>query len=373
MKVQVSKQVLQAAVARVQGATVERNLSQFGIKAEGTVLTVSGADRVIAIYSEFQCETWTPGHVYLPAKLFADVVRELPEGSVHLEKKGSFLELSAGTKDEFQMKLPIGEELPWRDPPKIPLKHVAQISSIRMAYMIEQVQFCLAEDSPRVYGTVGYLHSVANNRLRLLGTDGFRLSYCDTEGDFPPRFLDSGISISKKTLGEIARMCSEGVPEITLGVSEDGTTLFATIEGYQLFARLSVVDYPDYKSVLTNPKHSAQNISKAHFNAVVRRVLLAADRTRSLQLSFSGSSLTLSSRTVGSCEGKESIPLEGYRGPHCTIAVNGKFVSDIIASVVGEHLAIHFKDPEEPIIVVPQNELEGCQSQHVLMPIKETT
>lgn len=373
MKVQISRQVLQTAVTRVQGATAERNLSQFGIKAEGTVLTVSGADRVIAIYSEFPCETWTPGHVYLPAKLFSDIVRELPEGQVRLEKKGAFLELIAGANDEFQMKLPIGEDLPWRDVPKVPLKHVAAISSLRFSYMIDQVQFCLAEDSPRVYGTVGYLHSVGNNRVRLLGTDGFRLSYCDIDGNFPPRFLDQGISISKKTLSEISRMCNEGFPEITLGVSEDGTTLLAKVEGYQLFARLSVVDYPDYKSVLTNPKHSAQNIAKSHLNSVVRRVLLSADRTRSLQLSFSSSSLTLSSRTVGACEGREGIPLEGYRGPQCSISVNGKFVSDIIASVVGERLAIHFKDPEEPIVVVPQNELEGCQSQHVLMPIKETT
>lgn len=373
MKVQLSKSSLQSAVNRVQGATAERNLSQFGLRAAENLLTVSGADRVIAIYSETTCETWTPGHVYLPAKLFSDLVRELPDGQVRLETKGAFLELIAGSSDEFCMKLPIAETLPWRDPPKIAYKHLTEVSSIKLAYLISQVHFCLSEDSPRVYGTVAYLHAVDANKIRLLGTDGFRLSYSDMLGDFPPRFLNQGICISKKALGELSRMCGEGHPTLTIGVSEDGTTMMAKLDGYQLFARLSSVDYPDYKSVLTTPKYSAQKVSKTHLNAVVRRVLLASDRTRSLQLSFSGSSLTLSSRTVGASEGKESISLEGYKGPQCAITVNGKFVTDIIGAAVGENLSINFKDPEEPVVIIPQDEMDGCSSQHVLMPIKETT
>ena len=61
----------------------------------------------------------------------------------------------------------------------------------------------------------------------------------------------------------------------------------------------------------------------------------------------------------------------GYDGPISKIAVNGKFLTDIISNTISEQLTISFKDDKEPVTLTPKSELEGCQSFHVLVPIRE--
>ena len=67
--------------------------------------------------------------------------------------------------------------------------------------MIEQVQFCVAQDSPRNYGTVAFLHKPTKETCRLVGTDGFRLSYCEVQTPVPDSFLHNGVCLTKRGAG----------------------------------------------------------------------------------------------------------------------------------------------------------------------------
>jgi len=53
-------------------------------------------------------------------------------------------------------------------------------------------------------------------------------------------------------------------------------------------------------------------VQRPYLQNVAKRVLLASDKTRALQLCFSDYSLTLRSRTLGTSEGQESISLADY-------------------------------------------------------------
>ena len=116
--------------------------------------------------------------------------------------------------------------------------------------MIEQVQFCVAQDSPRNYGSVASYTSPTVRACRLVGTDGFRLSYCEVETAMPDGFLDNGVCLSKRALSELQRMCDEGFEKIRLSIADDETTLVAEVPDYQIFVRLSAVKYPNYMGVL---------------------------------------------------------------------------------------------------------------------------
>ena len=135
--------------------------------------------------------------------------------------------------------------------------------------------------------------------MRLVGTDGFRLSYCDMKHEIPKAFLSSGVCLSKKALQEIARICTENVESISLGFSKDEKILRVSIPGCQVFLLLASVKYPKYQSVL--PKNLPQNteISRSVIQRAVKRILLASDKTRALQLKFSSDSLMLSSKNLG--------------------------------------------------------------------------
>ena len=185
----------------------------------------------------------------------------------------------------------------------------------------------------------------------------------------PDVFLKAGISLTKRALTELTRLAAEGFETVSLSISSDQTTLVAQVPNYQIFVRLSAVKYPNYSSVIPEPKHRGVLISTSQIKSVARRVLLAADKSRVLQLSFSDASLTLSSKNTAHSESKERIGLEGYHGSKCDIAINGKYITDIVSVTGAEKMSLQFRDAVEPIIITPYGEPADCITKHILVPI----
>lgn len=371
LKLTIDRNLLNLAMARAQGAMAERNLAHVGLNARKGRLFVAAADQALAIFNDLPCDVAKEGVAFVPAKLFSDLARELPEGQVLIEKDGPNLKVSAGPNREFQMKLPVIEDITWREPPSVDYENTAVIPVSKLAYMIEQVGSCVATDSPRNYGTVAFLHRPQPDKscLRLVGTDSFRLSFCDIRTDMPDSFLKNGVSLTKRALAELTRVASEGFESVKLSISDDQTTLVAEVPNYQIFVRLSAVKYPNYTSVIPDIKQRGVLMNTNHMKSVTRRVLLAADKSRVLQLSFSDASLTLSSRNTAHSESRERIGLEGYHGAKCDIAINGKYITDIVSVTGAEKMSLQFKDAVEPIVLTPYGEPNDCSTKHILVPI----
>jgi DNA polymerase-3 subunit beta len=375
MKVTIAKGSLSLATSRMQGAITERSLAQIGLRAENGSLQVAATDRILAVYSHLESNVEQPGTVFVPARLFSDVVKELPEGEVCIVQDGAYIIITAGANSSFTMKIPVIDDLNWREPPTIGENFVANSSDIpadKLSYLIEQVQFCVAADSPRNYGSVAFLHKPKNGTCRMVGTDGFRLSYSEADIPMPEKFLENGVCLSKRAITEIHRMCGEGFETVKLSISADETTLVSEVPGYTIFVRLSAVKYPNYMGVLPSSDHTGVVVSRPELQSIAKRVLLAADKSRALQLCFSNSSLTLNSKTMGSSEGRETVPLEEYQGPRFDVVINGKFLSDVFQTTTSENLLLQFNaEGEEPVVIVPRTEPMDCHSKHVLVPIKQ--
>lgn len=371
IKIRIEKHMLNLATARVQGAMADRSMAQIGLNAHAGRLHVTAADQGLAIFNDLPADITDGGIAFVQAKLFSEVVRELPDGPVGLEQEKGFLKIVAGPKNEFTMRLPIIEEAQWRDPPKVDYENAATLPVAKISYMIEQVDSCVSTDCTRNYGTVAYLHrtGTAKDSLRLVGTDSFRLSYCDVRFNMSDSFLKTGISLSKRALQELSRLASEGFDTVKLSVSDDQTTLVAEVPSYMIFIRLSSIKYPNYTGVIPDFKQPGVLVSRPHVQGVAKRVLLASDKGRVLQLSFSDSSLTLSSKNISYSEGREKIQLEGYHGPRCDITINGKYLTDIVGVTASEKLAMQFRDGIEPIVLTPYGEPADCRTKHVLVPI----
>jgi len=373
MRVVIDKAALATAIGRVQGAISEKSSGAIGLRAQGDRLDVTGSDKMLAIYCEAPCEVSEEGFLYTQAKFLSDVVKELPQGPATLEKDASWLTITAGAKNEFTIKLPLKSQSEWTDPPE-PVSGDSQavIQATRFAYMIEQIQFCVAHESPRAFGVVGYLHRTGDNRLRLVGTDSFRLSYCDAQFDLPEDFLQDGICLSKRAMGEILRMCHEGFEEVTLSLSGDGNTLLAEVEGYRIFMLLSAVQFPRYEGVIPRSLPAKVKVLRPTIQSVAKRVLLASGKTRVLHMEFAPDTLTLYSKNLGNSEGEERIQLADYKGPDCSLAINGKYLGDVFTTTTSEELQIEFKDQEDPVVIVPTQEPKGCHSRHILVPIRDS-
>ncbi|MCX6125671.1 MAG: DNA polymerase III subunit beta, partial [Proteobacteria bacterium] len=295
----------------------DRSMAQIGLNAREGRLHVTAADQGLAIFNDLAAKIAGEGIVFIQAKLFSDVVRELPEGMVGLEQEKSSLKISAGPNSEFTMRIPVIEEAQWREPPKVDYDNAAVLPMAKISYMIDQVDSCVSTDCTRNYGTVAYLHRTGPTKdsLRLVGTDSFRLSYCEVKVNMSDSFLKTGISLTKRALSELAHLAHEGFDSVKLSVADDQSTLIAEVPSYIIFIRLSSIKYPNYTGVIPDFKQPGVLVNRPQVQGVAKRVLLASDKGRVLQLSFSDSSLTLSSKNISYSEGKEKIQLEGYHGP----------------------------------------------------------
>ena len=371
MNIQTSKHQLHNATAGMQASLSDKTLAWTALKTDGQgQVLLTASDWLLSVYHRIDGEVAEAGECFVPSRLFADVVRELPEGMIQLETSDTVLVVTAGTADEFYFKIPLIEDGVWPEPFALHDEKKICFSAIELSYMIEQVLPSIITESPRPYATVGCFHKTEEGYLRLVGSDGIRLSYCEMKAEGDSQQFPDNVCLPRRGLSELVRMCSDEGDELTLYVIRDNTILAAESSRRQVFIRLAAVDYPRYFEAL--PDEKTQLKSKAERNAlqtVIRRALLAADSTRVVRMQFSKSRLLLSAHSSSECQ--EVLPLENSLDKSYKIDMNGKFMLDILATVTSDNVWVSFQDSDCPFTIVPEIELPACRSQHVIPPIQE--
>ena len=100
---------------RLQGALGEKGLSYIALRSTEGKLLGNATDRAMMIYSHCECKTIESGTCFVPAKLFCDVVRELPSGEIHLKSTKTSLLLSAAAQTKFAINIPLLQGLEWKE------------------------------------------------------------------------------------------------------------------------------------------------------------------------------------------------------------------------------------------------------------------
>ncbi len=142
MKIQTSKADLLQKVSKVHIAGSETRTSGIALKAENHLLKMMGTDNSIAVYCWHPSEVLQEGYAIVPAKLFCDLVKELPEGKVVFEAKDDHMIVTAGLAGEFLMRLPLLSDGQWIEMPKHEVdKNRAKIKALSLAYILEPTIF----------------------------------------------------------------------------------------------------------------------------------------------------------------------------------------------------------------------------------------
>ena len=371
MKIQTSKHLLHNATAGMQASLSDKTLAWTALKTsgEGQVM-LTASDWLLSVYHRIEGEVATAGECFVPSRLFADVVRELPEGTIQLETSDTVLVVTAGTADEFYFKIPLIEDGVWPEPFALQDEKKMCFGAVELAYMIEQVLPSIVAESTRHFATVGCFHKTEEGYLRLVGSDGIRLSYCEMKAEGDVQQFPDNVCLPRRGLSELARMCGDEGEDISLYVMRDNTILAAETSRRQVFIRLAAVDYPRYFGSL--PADETQLKSKVECNTmqtVIRRALLAADSTRVVRMRFSKNRLLLSAHSSSEC--KEVLPLDNSLSKSYKIDMNGKFILDILATVTSDNVWVSFEENDSPLTIVPEIELPACRSRHVIPPIQE--
>jgi DNA polymerase-3 subunit beta len=371
MKVTVERAELLKSLGHVHRVVERRNtipiLANVLIRAAGSKLSLKATDLDLEVIEPIAAEVAAQGATTVPAHMFYEIVRKLPEGSqVVIEALGdrASLAIRAG-RSRFTL-----QTLPESDFPDLAageMSHKFAIAAGELKRLIDKTQFAISTEETRYYLNGIYLHNPpgqASPVLRAVATDGHRLAQYELAAPAGAAEMP-GIIVPRKTVGELQRLIENGETEVQVELSQ--SKIRFTIGDMVLTSKLIDGTFPDYARVIPLGNDKQLAVDKADFEAAVDRVsTVSSERGRAVKLSLSGPRLLLSVTNPDSGSATEELEVE-YDGDPLDIGFNSRYLLDIAAQIDSEGAVLRLADPGSPTLIQAR---DGGGALYVLMPMR---
>jgi DNA polymerase-3 subunit beta len=371
MKVTVERSELLKTLSRVHRVVERRNtipiLANVLVRADKSKLALKATDLDVEVTDSISAEVGPAGSTTVPAHMFFDIVRKLPEGSqVVIESSGdrAALAIRAG-RSRFTL-----QTLPESDFPDLApgeMTHKFTLKAADLKRLIDKTQFAISTEETRYYLNGIYLHVAGSGKtqtLRAVATDGHRLA--QMELDLPKGAAGMpGIIVPRKTVGEIQRLMEDNEAEVAVELSP-GKIRFTVGEAV-LTSKLIDGTFPDYARVIPLNNDKELVVDKKEFEAAVDRVsTVSSERGRAVKLSLTGGRLLLSVTNPDSGSANEELEVE-YEGDPIDIGFNSRYLLDIAGQIESEAAVLKLADPGSPTLI---QDKESKGALYVLMPMR---
>ena len=320
MKVTVERTALLKSLGRVHRVVERRNtipiLANVLIRADKSKLSLKATDLDLEVIDSVDAEVSPGGSTTVPAHMFYEIVRKLPEGSqIVLEASGdrAVLAIRAG-RSRFTL-----QTLPESDFPDLAagdMTHKFTLAASDLKRLIDKTQFAISTEETRYYLNGIYLHTAGSGKatmLRAVATDGHRLA--QVELPLPSGATGMpGIIVPRKTVGEVLRLIEDADAEVAIELSQ-GKIRFS-IGDVVLTSKLIDGTFPDYARVIPLGNDKELVVDKKDFEASVDRVsTVSSERGRAVKLSISAGKLMLSVTNPDSGSATEELEIEYASDP----------------------------------------------------------
>ena len=365
MQFEVAKQVLLKAISSVNGAVEKKNtipvLQNVKIEAKNDRVVLSATDMDILVTSSFEADMKSSGATTVPAQMFFDIVRKIPEGAIMISQESpTILQIKSG---KSKYNLPCIEASEFPNLSEGELGEEIEVEADKLAKMIDKTRFAISNDETRYYLNGLYLQAMkrdAGFELRTVATDGHRLAL-----SFMPLNLKTpfGVIIPKKSVAEIRRII-DGSKLLKIAVSRVKIKIIA--DQTTIISKLIDGEFPDYDKVLPkNNAHIAVINKKEFFDAVDRVSTVATDKHRSVKLILENGKMNLQVSTNDGSFAYEELDIN-YAEERIETGFNSRYLLDVIGQIDKEELLMRFKDSASPAIV----EAKDMNSVFVIMPVR---
>src|ERR1044071_9295911 len=371
MKVTVERAALLKSLGHVHRVVERRNtipiLANVLIKADKSKLAFKATDLDLEITETIAAEVGPAGSTTVPAHMFYEIVRKLPEGAqIVLEASNdrAVLAIKAG-KSRFTL-----QTLPESDFPDLAagdMTHKFKLGAADLKRLIDKTQFAISTEETRYYLNGIYLHAAGSAKaatLRAVATDGHRLA--QVELTLPKGATGMpGVIVPRKTVGEVQRLIEDNDAEI--GVELSQTKIRFTIGDVVLTSKLIDGTFPDYGRVIPAGNDKTLMVDKPEFAAAVDRVsTVSSERGRAVKLALSAGKLVLTVTNPDSGSATEELEVE-YDSDPLDIGFNSRYLLDIAAQIEGDVAMLKLADPGSPTLI---QDKEASGALYVLMPMR---
>ena len=325
-------------------------------------LTLTGYNMETAITYEIEAEVTDIGECILPAKLFGDIIRRLPEGPVTVVVDDNYkvsiragyasFTISAENSDDYPELPDVGEGRPIRIPQSA------------LKELIGSTIFAVSENQGRPIHT-GVKFEVADDTVSAIAVDGFRLArrtyHCEEATGRNLSFV-----VPAQGLKEVEKILqdSEDFVAFTLGSKH----ILFQMGSATLICRLLEGEFLDWRRVVpTNcPVKLTAHVSDLA-SSIERVGLIVPEKYKSpVRCVFSDNVLLLrTNTTIGAAEDRCAIAGDGKE---LEIGFNVRYMADALKAIPAEEVTLELTNGLSPIVLTPVDEKHDFS--YMVLPVR---
>ncbi len=336
-------------------------LSNLLLETADGELWIKGTDLDISISTRCGAEIRQGGAICVQAKKLFEIVRSLPEADIEIKLgandqvslvcERSRFKMPGLTKDNFpEIKTFDGGY--WSLPAEL------------VRTFISRTIFAITTEESR-YALNGAKIELSGKGIRMVATDGHRLSFIEKQADFGDAKLD--VLIPRKTLAELARLCGESNDAVEIGSGDN--QLFFKIGKRLLTSRTLSGQFPNYELVLPKENHNRVIVGNAQVSSAIRRVaLMADDRSHAIRFDLKDGQINISSQSSEIGEAGEDLSVE-YAGPAITAGFNAQYLLDFFNVIEDGDVIFEFKDGNSATQIKSSNDSD-YDLRYIIMPMR---
>ncbi|MDR3195495.1 MAG: DNA polymerase III subunit beta [Endomicrobium sp.] len=364
MRVICGKEELTKGIQTICSVTSSKStlpvLSNFLFETEDGKIKLSSTDLEMAVKCYIKGEILEDGGITIPAKRFADIIKELlSENEIEIRSDETNQINANSGKSKFNLMGISKNEYPVI--PDFPSENNFTIKRELFASMLKKVVFAVSKDAQR-YVLNGVYFILEENILKMAATDGRRLAYV-TANEIQGINIQMKIKaiVPAKAVTDILRLLSSDIKaeEIKIGIT--GNQIALEIEDITFLSTLIEGVFPNYEQVI--PKTSEIKVKlnvKNTLTAVKQMALLTADkissdRSSAVKFYFNSNVLRISASTAGLGSGEVELEID-YKAEPTEINFNPNFVKEVLQNIDEESIIFEFKNSINPATIVPEKD-----------------
>ena len=325
-------------------------------------LSLTGYNMETAITYLIDAEVADPGECNLPARLFADIVRRLPEGTVTVVVDENYkVSIRAGFAS-FTISAESADDYP--DLPDVSTGRSIRIPQSAMKEMISGTIFAVSENQGRPIHT-GVKFEVENESISAIAVDGFRLARRTYHPEVPTQRQLSFV-VPAAGLKEVEKILQDSDDDVafTLGAKH----ILFQLGGATLICRLLEGDFLDWKRVVpTNcPVKLVANVGDLA-SSIERVGLIVSEKYKSpVRCVFSDQVLLMrTSTTIGAAEDRCAIAGDGKE---LEVGFNVRYLADALRVIPSEEVVMELTNGLSPIVLTPADDKHDFA--YMVLPVR---
>jgi DNA polymerase-3 subunit beta len=370
MKFTIARQDLEKTIQRVLAVVSPKTtlpvLANFLLEGDEKAkqITLTATDLDMTVMTSVGADVEKGGGVTIPAKRFAEIVRELGAGDVGVTVDGEEISIRAG-RSRFKI---VG--IPAEEFPTLPKSDAASAFSVEagtLSRMIENVSFCTSRDETRP-SLSGAFWEFAADAMTMTATDGHRLATHRTKGSYQA-LAGKSMIVPPKALGHVVRIIgAEAAAALKVGVHENHVAFF--IASTTINARLLEGPFPNYKQVIPPGNDKELVADRQELMAAVRRVAVVADSmTHQVRLNLSKKKVELIVSTPDVGEAREELSAK-FTADAMEIGYNANYLLDVLKHIEAEDVRFLLGTAVGAAVVKGAEERENEEYVCLLMPLR---